>query len=209
MKFKFNPVTLLTTLLIISSISCHACYFQSATYEDIRRFGGFHSSFLDRVSSIEPASVDDDLTEGEKEGLLTSEKLGKVTALYLPQQGLNDEFIRRLCENPSLKRLVRLDISGNPAITNASLDSLLNSDIGSLRDLPQVSGRYGIPSCTIYVDAERTGIISAVESQEDVAGNVIIRKRFDFAISYRHPATGIPTYHDVDGAVKFVECTYK
>ncbi|OJX11711.1 MAG: hypothetical protein BGO77_06345 [Caedibacter sp. 37-49] len=153
----------LKTFLVLFSFyfttSCQASFLRSVTFDDIRgEEGGVGSESLRTVSHIQASGVK--LTPEEKETLINSPYLNNVHSLYILDQYLDENFILRLCQNTALKRLINLEISKNQNITNLSLQSILESDLGLIRDLPQISGRYGIPSSTIYVTASKTSIVS-------------------------------------------------
>lgn len=191
-KFKFKSFFSFFFFLSFV-INSHAAS-RTVSFDDIRSEGGFGSESLLTVSYIEASG--NMMTEEEKEALVNSPYLKNVKALDLKQQRLDDSFIEKLCNNQSLNRLIKLDISENKDITEKSIQLILDSDLlGSVRDLPQISGRYGIPSSTIYVTAKNTSV-QGIEV-----------KRFGFHIEYKHPMTGQQTNTPADYAVKFVECS--
>lgn len=80
-----------------------------------------------------------------------------------------------------------------------SINSILESEIlGKSRDLPQISGRFGIHSSTIYINARNTRVVSPQEG-----ANYFEKHRFDFIIDY--------SYNQICmlGGMKFVEVTLR
>jgi len=179
---------------------CQASLIRSVTFYHIREEGGFDSQTLLTVSCIQASGTK--LSLEKKKALINSQYLKNVHSLYLLNQDLDDNFIERMYRNTTLKRLINLDISRNQNITNRSLQEILNSDLGSIRDLPQISGRYGIPSSTMYVTACGTSIVSK-DNQKHINLN-----RFGFTVEYKHPLTGKTTDTTAVNAVKFVECNF-
>ncbi len=82
-----------------------------------------------------------------------------LKVLDLRYQDLDDNFIKELSSFAGCASLRRIDLSHNPKINDISLDYILQStSIGSIRDRPTISARYGIPSCNIEIDMSDTGI---------------------------------------------------
>lgn len=193
-KWKF----LLRSLsLVFLPFACNASALLDVTYEDIRKNGGFSSNYVSSVSRIRSAG--DTLSQQEKTDLLNSPYLDRVHTIDLSGQGIDDSFISEISQKSSLKRIINIDISDNSQITEESLKQILNSTIlGSLRDLPQISGKYGVPATTIYVTAKNTGLIDTSETIE-------LQRKW-FQIEYKHPVLGTETDTPVDNAIKFIEC---
>lgn len=190
--------------LLFFNLTISSCVFascRSLSFDDIRSEGGFGSRSLLTVSSMRGSG--NALTEIEKEALVSSDYLKNIHTISLVKQDLDDNFIERLCRNKSLNRLVNLDVSENEKITNKSLRLILNSDLGSVRDLPQISGRFGIPSSTIYVTAKKTSVRPETSDKHEICLH-----RFNFSVFYIHPVTEEETDSPADYAVKFVECNF-
>ena len=176
---------------IIASMALHASL-RDLDYDDVRREGGFGSETLINVCRIEASSTK--LTVDEKTALLSSPHLHHVHTLDLSGQDIDDYFIETLATNRSLGRLMTLDLSNNASITNDSIESVRKSLIfGSVRDLPQVSARYGGPSTTVRIKCKNTAVSKAEVDPE-----------FYFGIDYIHPATGRVTFEHVDQGIKLI-----
>ncbi|MBT4880876.1 MAG: hypothetical protein HON43_07995 [Alphaproteobacteria bacterium] len=192
---------LFVLVLIVLDISVAvANYSRTLTYDDVRREGGFTSTTLKDVSTIIRSG--EKLTDNEKTQIINSKCLIKVHTLDLSDQGIDDNFMWEISNSSSLERLINLDLSGNKDITNASIKVLLGSDeIGKVRDLPQISGKYGIPAISLHVNGINTGIIP-----EDKA-SCFTKERFHFHVEYLHPVSSAKIAEPTSNAVKFVECT--
>jgi len=181
-------------LLFIGNV-VNASFLESLQFDEVRSRGGFNCPAMQNVSSISPSINPLNLTE--KEELLNSGTLFRLHTLDLSGQNVDDAFVDNLSKNPCFARIINIDLSDNPDITPQALEYILNSEyLGSVRDLPQVSGRYGCPATTIFVRARNTGIKDRN-----------INPLFGFHISYRHPFTGQETSPSTDEAVKFLDVT--
>lgn len=71
---------------------------------------------------------------------------------------VDDNFIRTLSLNKKSEGILNIDLRGTK-VTKLSLEYILKSKIlGTRRDLPQISGRYDMPSSEIYLDIRDTSI---------------------------------------------------
>lgn len=171
--------------LIIFTTTLKAAHFSTLTYEDIRQEGGFNSSPISRGSSIVPAGPC--LTEQEKLDLCKSKVLKNLASLDLTDQKIDDSFIEKLSKNKNFSRISRLDLSNNPDITDRSLELILKSKfLGSLRHLPQISGRYDIPATELRIIASGTNI----SDQSSNKSGFYTKTTFGFTIRYENPRTG-------------------
>jgi hypothetical protein len=188
-------------LLMLQPVSA-SNHFRILDYDDVREEGGFKSLTLGNVSEIIPAGKV--LTSEEMEDLISDTgALSNLRVLDLEGQGVDDNFIISLCNNKTLKRIIKLNLSKNEKITNKSVESILESEIlGSVRDLPQISGRYGIPSSVIYMKAKETGVTPLKKGY-----NYFDEHRFGFNIAYIHPIKNSKTSDPVEDGVKFIEVT--
>lgn len=184
---------LISLAAIITSGALHSSsYFRDLDYNDVRKEGGFSSEKMANVCYIESSGTK--LTDEEKKALLTSNHLHHLHTLDLSGQDLNDDFIEQLSRNQSLSRLITLDLSNNPSITDTALDHILNSTVlGSVRDLQQVSARYGGPSTTVRVKCKNTNIKKTA-----------IDPVFYFTVNYIHPVTGKILSEPTDQGIKFI-----
>ncbi len=100
-----------------------------------------------------------------------------------------------ICRNPSFSRVIKLDLSGNKKLTDETLSLISGSEfLGNIRDLPQISSRYGIPSSEIHINVKGTSISPQAISQFNRTPQV-----FDFPIRYLHPTTEKETFEPVKG----------
>ncbi len=176
---------------IITSTALHASL-RDLDYDDVRREGGFGSETMVNVCRIEASNTK--LTVDEKEALLTSSYLNHIHTLDLSGQEIDDSFIEKLASNTSLSRLMTIDLSNNPSITDTALDYIRSSSVfGSVRDLPQVSARYGGPSTTVRIKRKNTGVTKTSVDPE-----------FYFGIDYIHPITGRKTFDHADQGIKLI-----
>ena len=179
MKTASIFVTAMTFLLTADAMS--SSYFKSLDYDEVRSSGGFGAKGMVLVSRICPSSTP--LTEEEKESLVQSKTLINLHTLDLSNQGIDDDFIKKFSQNSTFSRIITLDVCENVKVTDKSMEYLLESPyIGSLRDLPQVSGRYGCTSTVIYVRARGTSVKK--QPKEPL---------FKFSITYQNAVTGKET----------------
>ena len=173
-----------------------ASYFKSLDYDEVRECGSFGSKAMILVSRMCPSLTP--LSADEKEALVQSKTLINLHTIDLSNQNIDDDFIKGLSENPVFSRIITLDLCGNANITDKSMEYLLESPyIGSLRDLPQVSGRYGCPATVIYVRARGTSVKKQPKNP-----------LFNFSITYQNAITGKETDERSEGtAIKFLEAT--
>lgn len=182
---------IIALLAAISSTALHASL-RYIDYDDVRKEGGFGSPSLANVCSI--VASDNKLTDTEKQALLESTHLHHIHTLDLSGQDIDDSFVEKLVRNGALKRIMTLDLSNNPKITNLALDYILKSSVlGSIRDLPQTSARYGGPSTTIRVKRRNTGITTTN-----------IEPVYYFSINYINPITGSSVYETTDQGIKLL-----
>lgn len=200
--FSFFPLLFFLTYSFdsVATFSKGLTFTQEYTFEEVRKAGGFNSTKLseEMVEVITPSGTP--LSEDEKTDLCQSKTLDYLRSLDLHGQNLDDAFVKNLSDNPSLKRLVNIDLSDNPKITAASLAYILNSpSLGAIRDMPQISGKYGEPCSTIFVKASKTAI-----TPEDIEKDKLYN--FDFEIHYLHPRTQKETRPSSEEAIKCLDC---
>lgn len=137
---------------------------------------------LDQIKNIKalvpgPYSIN----EIEKEWLLSNSHLfTSLNILDLSYQDIDDDFIVDICL-VDFERLEVIDLSYNPKITAASLDSIFDSQtLGSKRSKLTMSGRYDAPDATIKVFTKGTAINAEDRKRYDS------KARFNFWISYDH-----------------------
>jgi hypothetical protein len=180
---------------IITSTALNASL-RDLDYDDVRREGGFISETLVNVCRIGASKTN--LTIDEKMALLSSPYLNSIHTLDLSGQDIDDAFVEKFASNQSLRRLITLDLSNNPSVTDDSIEYIRKSLVlGSVRDLPQVSARYGGPSTTVYVKCRNTAVTKTEVDPE-----------FYFGINYINPVTGKKTFEHVDDGIKLISLDY-
>lgn len=205
-KISHYFVFSLTFIFIYSCSPNIFGYFRMVTYDEIREEGGFNSTSMLDVSRIIPSGSP--LSEDEIRELIESKTLTNLHTLDLSnQKNVTDVHIKRLSENPAFKRIINLDLSGT-RVTSSSIMDLLGSNMGTIRDLPQLSARFGLPSSTIYLTALDTQIENNFERNVFPSGG----KCFTIFsqgvhLDYLNPVTGQKTSLPVDGAMKMIEVT--
>ena len=188
----------------LSSLSCvcHSGPFCMADFEDVREhMKDSDKHYFKTVSSVIPSGSP--LTEIEIKDIFTLKKFQNLRTLDLKNQDLTDKDIELLSKNPSLGRVINIDLSENPRITAKSIQFVLDSPyLGSIRDIPQISDTYGLPASTLYLSLQGTSADPEEISQE----KNIFRK--NFSIHYKHPKDNSGTYPSADNGLKFVECKF-
>jgi len=125
------------------------------------------------------------------------------TLSFWRQANVNDEVINLIVkksgEGGAFRRLKNLDLS-ETQITEAGINSLINSEhVATVRELPQLSGRYNRPASTIYIRIE--DVKSEFPSMRafncgDIKKEVIIH--------YKNPVNDSKVYEPAKG-IKMVE----
>lgn len=199
---KFLYASFYACLILLTASESQGS-FRSSSYEEAwDAVEGFNKSTLRNVSTLSP-NDDNQLRDNNqmRNALSQSTALVSLKVLNLHNQGIDDAFIKKLCNNSTFSRVIRFNLSGNPEITEKSLEFLSNSDIiGSIRDLPQLSGSYGKPSSEIYIETQNTGI-----SLETIKKYQAKPTRFDFSIRYLHPFTNKRTAEPVSDSIKWLQ----
>jgi hypothetical protein len=185
--------------------------FRVLTYDEIRSEGGFNSPSMFFVSRIIPSG--NKLSGEEIEQLISSKTLKNLHTLDLSEQeNISDEVIRQLSENETFKRIINLDLSNTP-VTNVSIKHLIAGNIGSIRDLPQISSKFDVPAITIYLTALYTNIQSekfSKDFEKDFFGGgncFTFYSKEEFHVDYINPITDEKTSDPVDNAMKMIEVT--
>ena len=195
-NLKLNISIGIMTLILMSN-PCKTVSLIDADYDQIRENGGFKSRYLEQVSVVR--SSKEKLSNDEKNDLIASNFLNNIRTLDLSNQDIDDDFIKTLCKNKSLFRLFNVDLSGNMKVTNKSIGSILESNtLGSVKDLPQISGRYEMPATTIYLSINGSGIKKKQITREN-------DHRMNFTIYYIHPVLQYETDTPSHSAVKFIQ----
>ena len=195
MKYEIKKDTILACLLIFIT----AIEVQSSTrcldYDEVRNEGGFNSPSMKNVAVI--SRSDKGLTSTELQDIVQSTSLSRLHTFDLSyQDNLTDDYMRQLANNLVFSRLSKIILTGSHHITDTSVQAILDGLIGTIRDLPQTSGEYGIPSTTVNLRVNDTGV-----KQFDT------RKRFGVTVKYRPPNPQVE-WSDSKNAVKLIEMTY-
>jgi len=131
--------------------------------------------------------------------LRTTEYFGRLYSLDLAYQNVDDSFIEGFAQK-GFERITSIDLTGNPRITVKSLQYILDSDsLGSLRELPQISARYGRISSEIAVKVRETSI----PHQKLIYFNE--NPRFDFLIHYRRASDDVQLRPSAEGSIKWLQ----
>ncbi|MEN8236788.1 MAG: hypothetical protein ABFQ95_04515 [Pseudomonadota bacterium] len=187
----------LFTLMLGFCVSEANATLRSITFDDVLAEGGFNAPTLSNVSQLRPGP--NPLNNQQKDQLVQSKTLNQLRVLSVRNCDFTDAHIRNLTKNPTFSRLFNLDISQNIRIGDNSLDYILDSDvIASIRDLPQISGRYGIPSSEVYLQTDHTAVTS------DKIREITQEPRQHFYIRYLDP-NGNQTASDVPHGLKWIQ----
>jgi len=167
--------------------------FRTLSYEDVREEGGFNAPSLRNVMELIPGGRN--LGAEEIETLAQSTSLVSLRTLDLTNQQLvDDTIVRQLVGNPTFSRIITLRLNGTN-VTNESIEAIANSEnLGSVRDLPQISGRYDIPSSVVKVYTQGTRVTDTKQ-----------KTKFEFHIEYRPPNPKAYPWEPVDHGVKIIE----
>jgi len=117
-----------------------------------------------------------------------------VDNVDLSGQNLTDEDIKLLCESKIFRPLMTINLNHNKQLTDKSIEYILSSNVvGSLMDMPNISGKYGVPCAKIEVHIKGTEIAKNMKSR------IVEKHRFGFRIAFR-----CSKYPPAIGCVKFV-----
>jgi len=197
---KMKKIILLF-FIILMSFETHASL-RSISLEDAWKEGKFNGRSLRNVSEIRVEN-EFNLTPEQKTAFLKSSNLTGLKTIELRGQDIDDTFVEAMCKKPTFSRLITIDLSDNDKITDKSVEAIIKSTIiGRIRDLPQISGRYGLPSSEVYL------LVSGTRVNEQTK-NKLLKKpsRFDFDIHYLNPITNKKSSASVQGAIKWVQIT--
>lgn len=126
------------------------------------------------------------------------------TLNFWKQSNVDDDILKLIAqkanEGPAFRRLKNLDLS-ETQVTEAGVLVLLKSDyVGTIRDLPQLSGRYNTPAVTIFIRVE--DVKAEFPNMTAFNRGDIIKK--DITIHYKNPLTDKEIYAPVKG-IKMIE----
>jgi hypothetical protein len=183
--------------MIGSSIACDY-HPRDLDYDAAWKEGKFSGKALVDVNNLRAGGHK--LSDPMKTLLASSLTLTNLRVLDLNDQGINDEFIEKISNNPTFSRITKIDLSGNPDITPKALEYIVESPyIGSIRDFPQISAKYGVYSSEIHIVAHGTSIDS-----ETIRSYNMEPKNKSFIIHYLHPTTEKPTSQPAVRAIKWL-----
>ena len=173
---------------------------QKLNYEEAWKVQKFSGPGLREVKHLLPSSDEYKLSDSQKNYLVDSPALTNLRVLNLKNQNLTDDFIEQLCSNPTFSRVTHLDLSDNPNLTTSTLEFISNSNfIGSIRDFPQLSEKYKVPSSEIHITVSGTGIdLETIEKYNQVPQNM------SFFIRYLDPHTGKSVAKSSTNAIKWL-----
>jgi len=190
-------VFLALSLRIIAPSSGCEYHSRLADYDTAWREGKFSGQTLRDVERLTPSGK---LNDSMKMFLADSLTLKNLRILDLSNQGINDDFIEQISNNPTFSRVMKIDLTGNPDITSKALEYISDSPfLGSVRDLPQVSARYGVYSSEIRVVATGTDIASEVIKVYNEKP-----QNCNFLIHYLNPVTEQPLCKPAVKAIKWL-----
>ncbi len=175
-------------------------------FKDAWKRNKFNHPDLNKIEYLHVGNSNEfKLTTEQKQAFLKSKHFNGLGSLELRGQDIDDKFVEIMCENPTFSRLYRIDLSKNPNITDKSIEYIRESTlIGSIRDGPQICGRYGRTASYIYLNVEGTKVSKEMIK---LSSTKAAFDGFDFggfSIQYLHPITGKKTYHSSQ-AIKWVE----
>lgn len=147
----------------------------------------------DAQRSVVSLEIKKKLTPEEKNNLLRSSNLKKLKILDLSNQDMTDDDLKALSENPTFSRLLNLGLEDNSNVTEQGIEYLMNSPLGTVRDMRQFSEVYEHPISEINVKINNTGI-------KDPQAFKNPRGMID--ISYADPETGQMTRPQEKGLKK-------
>jgi hypothetical protein len=201
--FKKNLINIVILLATISAANA-----TSIDYEKLKEFLNSNDQRLKNVTEISSTNSDNPeilLTKKELDRLVASKLLTNLKKLDLSgHDELTDDHIINLGNNQqSFKRLLAIDLSDCPNITVKSLESIRDSKtIGLIRNLPQISARYGCPASSIRVSIGGKTKITRQEKEKKYISE-------PFAIEYRLPTGEIsPTFRPVKNGMKMLDIEY-
>lgn len=170
-------------------------------FNEVNIMGGFNSPKLKSTIQLWDPNNDFKFTKEMKEEFLKSTALTGLKILELNNKDIDDNFIEEMCKNKTFARLITIDLSNNKNITSKSLKYIRESDIiGSTRDLPQISGKYGCPSSEVYINIDGTGITDKKDIKKYFG-----EPRSEFVIRYMHPVHNTATYPTINNGIKWLQ----
>jgi hypothetical protein len=112
---------------------------------------------------------------------------------------LNDDHIEAMCCNPFFYRLKNINLS-RTGVTYRGLQSILQSKIGSIRGMPQISTKL----------SNNVSIVNIVITSDRVDQEISkTYRKFNFRIDYTCPGTGENRFHSSKQAVKELKLIIK
>ncbi len=140
-------------------ISRHKRYYEKTkSFTRAWEEGKFEGSNVQRVTFLFP-DKENEFTDEAKEEFLNSSSLINLKKLNLKNQGIDDDFIKKLCKNITFSKIEFIDLHNNEKVTEKSLKFISESKIlGSVRELPQINSRYKCHFSEIFINIKGTSI---------------------------------------------------
>ena len=194
---------ILISVVAVLTINSGANAF-SIDYDELLELISDKDSRLSNVTEISNDESPTTLTNKELDILVKSSAFINLKKLDLSRQNnLTDLNIIELCKNEnSFKQLVAIDLSDCTKITVESLKAILDSPyVGSVRNLPQISARYGCPASEIkLIIGGKTSI-----KREEKRKKYVLRP---FAIEYKLPNDRESSFAPVKNGIKIINVKY-
>ena len=176
----------------------------SIDYDDLREeYKDFNDQRLNNITEISNYESLK-LTADELNALVNSTAFINLKKLDLSGHNeLTDDHIIELSNNQqSFKQLLTIDLSNCPKITVKSLEAIRDSHtVGSIRNLPQISARYGLPSSEVKLIIGGKTSIERKEKKEKYS----LRP---FRIAYQHARGGKSSFNPVNNGIKILNIEY-
>lgn len=130
------------------------------TVIDVEHFNSDNYNQLKNIMKITTSIIFSSkfkMNEKQKD-IFLSYKFKSLTNLNLSGQDVDDEFIKQLCVDGNLKKIMRINLS-KTNVTHDLLEYLLeNENVKCEGDKVAISGTYGCPIVSIEIDARDTKI---------------------------------------------------
>ncbi len=174
-------------------------YEKTKSFARAREEGKFEGSNLQRVTFLFP-DKENELTDEAKEEFLNSSSLINLRKLNLKNQGIDDDFIKKLCKNITFSKVESIDLNDNEKVTEKSLKFISESKIlGSVREHPQISSRYECHFSEIFINIKGTSIPHTIlEKYQNEPQNK------DFSIRFLSPVQDDTITEPVNKGIKWL-----
>jgi hypothetical protein len=156
-----------------------------------------HRPRIEKASSIGPSGNNFNVTDELLKELFEYEPCFTIRPLHTLNlsgcENLTDDHIKSMCKNPFFYRLKNINLEGT-GVTHIGLQYILESLIGSIREIPQESATYGMPITVVNV---------AITSRQDppVKSEKVFSKR-NITITYEKLDGSESSFRPASGALK-------